>query len=78
MDVLPQKSLHTVVPAVFGFKTKNVQVTHAWSGCVALHRTETRLLGIGLLLGGSTSGFVVRTRGLVWLGHLGLRGRLYS
>lgn len=35
MDVLPQTHLRTVVPALFDFKTRNVQVTHAWSGCVA-------------------------------------------
>ncbi|KAL4915095.1 FAD dependent oxidoreductase [Aspergillus aurantiobrunneus] len=35
INVLPQMHLQTVFPALFDFQTKNVQVTHAWSGCVA-------------------------------------------
>ncbi|KAL4880859.1 FAD dependent oxidoreductase-domain-containing protein [Aspergillus karnatakaensis] len=45
MDVLPQTHLRTVVPSIFDFKTKNVQVTHAWSGCVAFTQDGNPFIG---------------------------------
>ncbi|KAL2824868.1 FAD dependent oxidoreductase [Aspergillus cavernicola] len=45
MDVLPQTHLRTVVPAIFDFKTKNVQTTHAWSGCVAFTQDGNPFIG---------------------------------
>lgn len=45
MDVLPQTHLRTVVPALFDFKTANVRVTHAWSGCVAFTQDGNPFVG---------------------------------
>ncbi|KAL3467629.1 FAD dependent oxidoreductase [Aspergillus heterothallicus] len=45
IDLLPQTHLRTVVPELFDFGTKNVQTTHAWSGCVAFTQDGNPFIG---------------------------------
>ncbi|KAL3481885.1 FAD dependent oxidoreductase-domain-containing protein [Aspergillus californicus] len=45
MDVLPQMHLRTVVPAMVGFLSENVRVSHAWSGCVAFTQDGIPFIG---------------------------------
>lgn len=44
-DLIPHTHLRTVVPEIFDFGTKKVQVTHAWSGCVAFTQDANPFIG---------------------------------